>query len=147
MGTPVAREPIGRTLPISAEAPTNLRVAMEINLNLHSGQNEREKSVGEDYARGIKTFKSLFLQYGHQKLADSLPELPQGSITDGTNETSATASGSSQPPPLETSQPDMAEFHMEEDSLYVLGRSDWCIQVVSAFLKTVRWTRCPFDWH
>ena len=56
---PVAREPIRRTLLISAKDPSNPRVAMEIFLNLHSRQKEREKSVGEDYARGNQIFKSL----------------------------------------------------------------------------------------
>ena len=36
-------------------------------------------------------------------------------MTDETNETSATASSSSQPPPLETSLPDRKEIHMEEN--------------------------------
>ena len=65
----VAREPIRRTLLISAEAPSFPRVAMELFLNLHSRQKEREKSVGEDYARGIQIFTSPCVQYGHQKLA------------------------------------------------------------------------------
>ena len=68
-----AREPNKRTLPISAEVPSNPRAALEIFLNLHSRQKRRGQSVGEDYARGAQTFKSLFVQYGYQELADSLP--------------------------------------------------------------------------
>ena len=36
-------------------------------------------------------------------------------MTDETNGKSATASGSSQPPPLETNQPDRAEIRMEQN--------------------------------
>ena len=54
------------------------------------------------------------MDYGHQKLADSLPELPQGSMTDKTNERSATASGSSQPQPPRNKSAKRAEIRMEE---------------------------------
>ena len=95
-----AREPNRSTLPITAEVLSNPRAALEIFLNLHRRQKEREQSISEDYAGGFLTFKSLFVQYGHQELADSLPELHQGSATGETDKMNATALGSSQPPPL-----------------------------------------------
>ena len=69
--------------------------------------------MSEDYARGIQTFKSLFTRYEHQELADSLPELPQGSVTSATGEVDATAPGSSHPPPSEGSLPDRAATQIE----------------------------------
>ena len=69
--------------------------------------------MSEDYARGILTFKSLFVRYGHQELADSLPELPQGSVTSATGEVNAIAAGSSHSPPPERSLPDRAETQTE----------------------------------
>ena len=84
-------------------------------LNLHSSQKERGKSVCEEYARGIQTFKNLFAQYGQQELADSLHEIPQGSATGKTDEMNATAIGSSQPPPPEMRPPDRTETRIEDD--------------------------------
>ena len=103
----VARELARKTLPIIAEVPSN-------PLELHSRQRERGQLVSEDYARGIQTFKSLFAQYGHQELADSLPELPQGSVTSATDEANATASGSSHSQLLERSLPAGAETQAED---------------------------------
>ena len=74
----VAKEPNRKTLPINTEVPNNPRAALEIFLNLHSRQKEKGDSVGEEYARGIQTFKSLFMQHGYSELADKLPEFPQG---------------------------------------------------------------------
>ena len=105
----VAGELARRTLPISAEVPSNPRVAMEIILELPSRQRERGQLVSEDYARGIQTFKSLFARYGHRELADSLPELPQGSVTSPTGEVNATASG----------LPDRAETQTEGHQEYL----------------------------
>ena len=76
-----ARELNRTTLPIIAEIPNNPRSASGILLDLHRRQNERGQSVSEDYARGVQIFESLFVRYRHQELADSLPELPQGSAT------------------------------------------------------------------
>ena len=73
----IAREPNRKNLPISAEVPNNPRIALEIFLRLHSLQREQGQAVNEDYARGIQTFKNLFARYGHQELADGLPELAQ----------------------------------------------------------------------
>ena len=50
-------------------------MALEIFVRLHGLQRERTRAVGEEYARGIRTFKQLFTQYGHQELADGLPNL------------------------------------------------------------------------
>ena len=71
-----AREPNKRTLSISTEVPSNPRAALEIFPNLRSRQKERGQSVGEVYARGVQTFKSLFVQDGPQELADSLKNWP-----------------------------------------------------------------------
>ena len=87
----VAKEPNRKTLPISTDVPSNPRAALEMFLNLHSKQKEREDSVGEDYARGIQTFKNLLIQYGHPELADKLPDFPQGKITEENNATNAAA--------------------------------------------------------
>ena len=91
----VAREPSKKTLADSTEVPSNPRSALEIFLSLHCRQKERGQLVGEEYARGIQIFKNLFMQYGHPDLANSLPELPHGSITGENNQTSITAHGSS----------------------------------------------------
>ena len=88
----VARERNKKTLPVCAEVPSNQRAA-EILFNLHSRQKEREQSLGEDYARGIQTFKNLFMQYGHQELADSLPELPQANTAGENDQINVTAPG------------------------------------------------------
>ena len=63
--TLVGKEPNKKTLSISTEVPSNSRAALEICLNLHNRPKQQGESVGEDYARGIQIFKSLFLQYGH----------------------------------------------------------------------------------
>ena len=97
--TSVGKEPNKKTLPISTEVPSNPRVALEIFLNLHRIQKQQGQSVGGDYARGVQIFKSLFLQYGHPELADSLPDFPQGSFTDKNVMTTVTAPGSSQQSP------------------------------------------------
>ena len=109
----IGRELARKTLPIGAEVPNNPRVAMEIFLELHSRQRERRQFVSEDYVRGIQTFKSLFGQYGHQELADGIPELPQGSVSNTTGEISATASGSSHSLPPERNLPDEADTQTE----------------------------------
>ena len=73
----VAKEPNRKALPISTDVLNNPRAALEIFLNLHNKQREERDSVGEDYARGIQTFKNLFVQHGHPELADKLPDFPQ----------------------------------------------------------------------
>ena len=92
----VAKEPNRKALPISTDVPNNPRAALEIFLNLHNKQRERGDSVGEDYARGIQTFKNLFVQYGHPELADKLPDFPQGNTTKQNCITNTAAPGSSQ---------------------------------------------------
>ena len=91
---------------------------MEVFLELHSRQRERGQLVSEDYARGIQTFKCRFAQYGHQELAGSLPELPQGNVTRATGKVNATASDSSHSPRPERSLHDRAvnqtENHHED---------------------------------
>ena len=111
----VEKEPIKKTLPVSTEVPSNPRAALEIFLNLHSRQKQQGLSVGEDYARGVQIFKSLFLQYGHPELADSLPDFPQGSITDKNVMTTATAPGSSQQSPSNAPPTNRVETRIEED--------------------------------
>ena len=92
----VAKEPNRRALPISIDVPNNPRAALEIFLNLHNKQRERGDSVGEDFARGIQTFKNLFVQYGHPELADKLPDFPQENTTEQNSVTNTAAPGSSQ---------------------------------------------------
>ena len=92
----VAKEPDRKALPISTHVPNNPRAALEIFLNLHNKQRERGDSVGEDYSRGIQTFKNLFVQYGHPELADKLPDFPQGNTTEQNSVTNTAAPGSSQ---------------------------------------------------
>ena len=111
----VAREPNRKTLPVSTEVPSNPRAALELFLSLHSRQKERGQPVGEDYARRFQIFKNLFMQYGHPDLADSLPELPQGSITGENHQISMTAPGSSQQLPPEVPPLNRAETRMQED--------------------------------
>ena len=111
----VEKEPIKKTLPVSTKVPSNPRAALEIFLNLHSRQKQQGQSVGEDYARGVQIFKSLFLQYGHPELADSLPDFPQGSITDKNVMTTATAPGSSQQSPSNAPPTNRVETRIEED--------------------------------
>ena len=58
--TLVGKESNKKTLPISTEVPSNPRAALEIFLNLHSRAKQQGQSVGEDYARGIQIFESLW---------------------------------------------------------------------------------------
>ena len=106
----IAREPNRKNLPVSAEVPSNPRVALDFFLRLHSLQREQGQAVSENYARGIQTFKDLFARYGHQGLADGLPELAQEHI--GGLETAAP--GSSQMAPPTINPPNPAESLMEE---------------------------------
>ena len=82
---------------------------------MHSRLKEREQSIGEEYARGNQIFKNLFVQYGHQELADNLPELPLGGMTAENNQLSTTAPGSSRQLPPEAPPPDRMETQMEDD--------------------------------
>ena len=111
----MGKEPNNETLPISTEVPSNPRAALEIFLNLHSRQKQQGQPVDEDYARGVQIFKSLFLQYGHPELADSLPDFPQGSTTDQNAATTVTATGSTQQPPSSAPPTNRVETRMEED--------------------------------
>ena len=113
--TLVGKEPNRKTLPISTEVPSNPRAALEVFLNLPSRQKQQGQSVGEDYTRGVQIFKSLFLQYGYPELADSLPDFPQGSITDKNVMTSATAPGSFEQSPSNAPPTNRVETRMEED--------------------------------
>ena len=69
----VAKEPSRKDLPVNTDVPSNPRMALEIFVRLHGLQRERTRAVREEYARGIRTFRQLFTQYGHQELADGLP--------------------------------------------------------------------------
>ena len=109
----VAREPSKRTLPVSTDVPFNPRAALEIFLSLHSRLKERGQSVGEENARGIQIFKSLFIQYGHQELDDILPGLPLRGMTSENSQVSISAPGSSQQLPPEMPLPNRIE--MEDD--------------------------------
>ena len=91
----VAKEPSRKDLPVNTDVPSNPRMALEIFVRLHGLQRERTRAVGEEYARGIRTFKQLFTQYGHQELADGLPNLESIEAIPGISDLSEAASGSS----------------------------------------------------
>ena len=111
----VAKEPNRKALPISTYVPNNPRAALEIFLNLHNKQRERRDSVSEDYARGIQTFKNLFVQYGHPELADKLPDFPQGNTTEQNSVTNTAAPGCSQQTIPSGLPSEGTEPRMEED--------------------------------
>ena len=111
----VAKEPNRKALPISTDVPNDPRAALEIFLNLYNKQRERGHSVGEDYARGIQTFKNLFIQYGHPELADKLPDFPQGNTTEQNSVTNTAAPGSSQQTIPSGLPSEGTETRMEED--------------------------------
>ena len=111
----VAKEPNRKTLPINTEVPNNPRAALEIFLNLHSRQKEKGDSVGEEYARGIQTFKSLFMQHGYPEPADKLPEFPQGNIIEQSSATNTAAPGSSQQETPSELPAERMETRIEED--------------------------------
>ena len=91
----VAKEPSKKDLPVNTDVPSNPRMALEIFVRLHGLQRERTRAVGEEYARGIRTFRQLFIQYGHQELADGLPNLESLEAIPGISDLSEAASGSS----------------------------------------------------
>ena len=91
----VAREPSRKDLPVSTDVPSNPRIALEIFVRLHGLQREHTRAVGEEYVRGIQTFKQLFTQHGHQELADGLPNLEPTEAIPGISDLSEAASGSS----------------------------------------------------
>ena len=67
------------------------------------------------------------MQYGHPELADSLPELPRGSMTGENDQMSMTNPGKSQQLPLEVLPLNRAETRMEDDQEYlsiVIGPPD-----------------------
>ena len=111
----VAKEPNKKTLPINTEVPNNPRAALEIFLNLHSRQKEKGDSVGEEYERGIQTFKSLFMQHGYPELADKLPEFPQGNIIEQSSATNTAAPGNSQQETPSELPAERMETRMEEN--------------------------------
>ena len=111
----VAKEPHRKALPISTIVPNNPRAALEIFLNLRSRQKERGDSVGENYARGMQIFKSLFMQYGHLELANNLPDFPQETTTHQNSATNAAAPGSSQQTTSSGLPSEGTETQMEED--------------------------------
>ena len=113
----VAKQPNRKALPISTDVPNNPRAALEIFLNLHNRQWERGDSVGEDYARGIQTFKNLFVQYGHPELADKLffPDFPQGNTTEQNSVSTTAAPGSSQQTISSGLPSEGTETRMEDD--------------------------------
>ena len=112
--TSVGKKPNKKTLPIRIEVPSNPRAALEIFLNLHSRQKQQGQSVVEDYARGVQIFKSLFLQYGHPELADSIPDFPQGSVTYKNLLITAIAPGSSQQSPSNAPPTNRVEIRMQD---------------------------------
>ena len=95
----VAREPNRKDLPVSKDVPSNPRIALEIFVRLHGLQREQTRAVGEQYARGILTFRQLFTQHGHQELADGLPNLEPTEAIPGTSGLGEAASGSPQTVP------------------------------------------------
>ena len=63
--------------------PNNPKVAMEIFLDLIAKQKQEGNAVYEIYLTAVKRYKEVFAKYGHQQLADQLPELrPVGSTTE-----------------------------------------------------------------
>ena len=90
----VAREPSRKDLPVNTDVPSNPRIALEIFVRLHSLQREQTRAVGEEYAKGIRTFKQLFTQHGHQELADGLPDLEPTEAIPGISDLGEAASGS-----------------------------------------------------
>ena len=110
----VAREPNRKDLPVSKDVPSNPRIALEIFVRLHGLQREQTRAVGEQYARGILTFKQLFTQHGHQELADGLPNLEPTEAIPGTGGLGEAASGSPQTvPPTSYLTQDTDESLME----------------------------------
>ena len=110
----IAREPNRKSPSISAEVPSNQRIALEIFLRLHSLQREQGQAAGEDNSRGIQTFKDLFALHGHQELADGLLALARENADNETGGLNAAAPGSSQTAPPATNPPDAAESLVEE---------------------------------
>ena len=79
----IAKEPKRKVLPISAEAPSNPRMAMDIFMKLMAKQQEENSSVCTDYLTAVETFKGIFKRYGRQDLTNQLPEqCPVGSATE-----------------------------------------------------------------
>ena len=123
----IAREPNRKSLPVSAEVPSNPGIALEIFLRLHSLQREQGQAVREDYIRGIRTFKNLFARYGHQELADGLPELAREDTDEETEGLNTAAPGSSRLAPPITNPSEPAESlveEMQEDVLTSLPPSE-----------------------
>ena len=110
----VAREPNRKDLPVSTDVPSNPRIALEIFVRLHGLQREQTRAVGEEYARGIQTFKQLFTQHGHQELADGLPNLEPTEAIPGISGLGEAASDSPQTvPPTSHLTQDTDESLME----------------------------------
>ena len=79
----IAKEPIRKVLPISAEAPNNPKMARKIFMKLIAKQQEENSSVYADYLTAVETYKNVFKRYGRQDLADQLPErCPVGSTSE-----------------------------------------------------------------
>ena len=79
----IAKEPIRKVLLISAEAPSNPKMAMEIFIRVIAKQKEENSSVCTDYVTAVETYKNIFNEYGRQDLADQLTEqCPMGSTTE-----------------------------------------------------------------
>ena len=58
-------------------------MAIEIFLSLIARQREEGNYVYESYLTAVRTYKEIFVKYGHQHLADQLPEpLPAGSTAE-----------------------------------------------------------------
>ena len=55
----IAKEPQRKVLPISAEAPSNPKMAMEIFMKLVAKQQEESSSVCADYLTAIETYKEI----------------------------------------------------------------------------------------
>ena len=91
----VAKEPSRKDLPVNTDVPSNPRMALEIFVRLHGLQRERTRAVGEEYARGIQTFKQLFITHGRQELADGLPNLEPTEAIPRISDLSEAASGRS----------------------------------------------------
>ena len=70
-------------LTIHDEMPNNPKMSMGIFLYWIDKQKQEGTFVFKNFLTAVKTYKEVFESYGHQQLANQLPELrPVGSTTE-----------------------------------------------------------------